>query len=1443
MCPIMASHRFFLKGISVYLLVSSSVYASSVQWIGQGSNDNMAIPSHWSSGTVPGSSDHVIFDSAYPGVNLNPVDYSEPFSVLSFDFPGVASVFGHHFYNKTLTFTGEGITGVFTNPNIYITNINNSIFVADLLSFTGSSGATSGSANIVSSNIAFINGSSITSNIHSTHPLIVASEGKLTAINTGTSNDSGFGGNTVARVEIQLQFDASFAAENNVSISALNSGNFSGNISSRDIIGIAGNHQLVCSEVFEVGDNFSCDVQNLGNDSALGTGDNQVGIVNNAQIILQDAVTVGNECSITVSNTGYNSSQVTAFTDYVGWLNEQQLFVGGVFQSGNDFHLTVTNTGVDTSSGYGGGQIGVVSTNSVDGQQIWLQQGCILGDSAVVNVVNSGTYTGTNTGTGPHVAVTNAQQLAIGDSGHIGSYAFSVGDAFTLNISNMGIDSAHGSGGDAVATVGTQIAVYAPCLLADHATLTISNSANYSGEGTSNYSNVGSIGGNQFDFKSSFEAGDYFTLNIANLGTNTGAGHSGNFVGDILGSGMQAVFNASLTIGNNAYIHISNSGVAASTTDGSSTTGSLSGYGKQLYVEELFQAGENLQIVIVNSGLDSSTAGMGNYVGFQNNNTADGSASQLHLNAEGVVGNNASIALSNMGTYQGNNSGSNITGVLAGQQFYSVGSFQGGSDFSLTASNIGTNNGLNQNSNSIGTLGRSQVQFGDTISFGNNVSLVISNSGINQDPSGISNTIGFCGGAQLEVDGSFTAGTNLNIDVSNSRVNAGDSSNVIGYIAGSQILFGQSCILSDGSTITASNSGTVDGSQIVFNNGFTLTEGTATFQAVNSGTIGGSGILFTGESLGGDVNVILENSSLYVNTTGDTFTVGALNGDSTSLAQSSPPLVIDTDEFVNASFSGVIDDFPSITSSLIKTGLGSQKLSGVNTYTGLTTIEKGVLIVNGSLATDAVIDPDGILKGNGTINGILTSTGTIAPGESIGTLTVNTYINNNGTYDVEVNGSGQSDLIQVVGAATLNGGTVLVSAVDDNFVFNQPYTILTADGSITGTYGETTSLAFISSTLAYGADSVSLSVAPDLLRAADACNQYGVATNLDAIALPNSGQNLLISAIATSSLEKAQDSLESLSGYQYTNDIWAAEISTRRFLRRLYDPLRPLVIASNKGSICDAACNDWGTWLETGYGFTEMNGHNAHKTLINSYQVTGGIQKSFCSDLTVGLAGSYEYGHSNYRNAKGNRNSEFASLYGLYKPSMLYGFFDLVYGHASNNVSRLISARNLHYKAHGTPELNTFAFYSELGPDVDTKYLLIQPFVGIEYEKNWRKKINETQSNGWGLSINSKDWSSTTSRLGMHLSSSNLGNVVDLSLDVAWNQLLSSRQNTTKGHFNQFGNTFQICGNNLDSYSIDYALTVLTCFSKGLKGYFELGGESWQHANTFEVLAGIEFSW
>jgi len=63
----------------------------------------------------------------------------------------------------------------------------------------------------------------------------------------------------------------------------------------------------------------------------------------------------------------------------------------------------------------------------------------------------------------------------------------------------------------------------------------------------------------------------------------------------------------------------------------------------------------------------------------------------------------------------------------------------------------------------------------------------------------------------------------------------------------------------------------------------------------------------------------------------------------------------------------------------------------------------------------------GTLGGTGTIMGNVLNAGTVAPGNSIGTLSIaGNYMHAaSGTYSVEVNGAGQSDLINVGGAARL----------------------------------------------------------------------------------------------------------------------------------------------------------------------------------------------------------------------------------------------------------------------------------------------------------------------------------------------------------------------------------------------------------------------------------------
>ena len=110
--------------------------------------------------------------------------------------------------------------------------------------------------------------------------------------------------------------------------------------------------------------------------------------------------------------------------------------------------------------------------------------------------------------------------------------------------------------------------------------------------------------------------------------------------------------------------------------------------------------------------------------------------------------------------------------------------------------------------------------------------------------------------------------------------------------------------------------------------------------------------------------------------------------------------------------------------------------------------------MNGSIASSSLttVNSGGVLSGSGTVGTTIVS-GTIAPGNSspiIGTLKVNgNYTQNAGsTYQVKV--GSQSDLINITGNATINGGTVAVQAVAG--VAPKTYTIVTATGGVAGTY-------------------------------------------------------------------------------------------------------------------------------------------------------------------------------------------------------------------------------------------------------------------------------------------------------------------------------------------------------------------------------------------------------
>jgi fibronectin-binding autotransporter adhesin len=98
----------------------------------------------------------------------------------------------------------------------------------------------------------------------------------------------------------------------------------------------------------------------------------------------------------------------------------------------------------------------------------------------------------------------------------------------------------------------------------------------------------------------------------------------------------------------------------------------------------------------------------------------------------------------------------------------------------------------------------------------------------------------------------------------------------------------------------------------------------------------------------------------------------------------------------NDLFSGII----SGTGGLTLSG-GMQTLSGVNTYTGGTTVSGGTLSVNGSVCGAMTVLAGGTLQGTGTVCDT-SNAGIVAPGNSIGTLTVaGNYTGNGGTLQIE----------------------------------------------------------------------------------------------------------------------------------------------------------------------------------------------------------------------------------------------------------------------------------------------------------------------------------------------------------------------------------------------------------------------------------------------------------
>ncbi|MCE9632153.1 MAG: autotransporter-associated beta strand repeat-containing protein [Planctomycetia bacterium] len=153
----------------------------------------------------------------------------------------------------------------------------------------------------------------------------------------------------------------------------------------------------------------------------------------------------------------------------------------------------------------------------------------------------------------------------------------------------------------------------------------------------------------------------------------------------------------------------------------------------------------------------------------------------------------------------------------------------------------------------------------------------------------------------------------------------------------------------------------------------------------------------------------------------------------------------------------------SNAAGLVKAGLGTMRLTGINTYTGTTAVNAGTLLVDGnnSAATGAVTVASGAtLGGSGTLGGAVTVDGILSPGSSPGVLTApSILLGGSSTSIFEIDGTVRGtgyDGVTITQSGGLTYGGVLSLVFSGTFANDTTFDLFSFSGAPLGSFSSLT---------------------------------------------------------------------------------------------------------------------------------------------------------------------------------------------------------------------------------------------------------------------------------------------------------------------------------------------------------------------------------------------------
>ncbi|RUX24617.1 autotransporter outer membrane beta-barrel domain-containing protein [Mesorhizobium sp. M7A.F.Ca.US.011.01.1.1] len=993
------------------------------------------------------------------------------------------------------------------------------------------------------------------------------------------------------------------------------------------------------------------------------------------------AISNGGTVTDTVGHVGYGQGTGTVTVDGTGstWTNSGDLYIAGLGTG----TLVVTKGGAVSNAlgtiGWHADSNGMVT---VDGTgSTWTNSSNLLvGDqgTGTLTVSNAGSVSNASARVG-HLAGSTGMVFVDGSgSTWTSSGSLSVGDFGTGNLAITHGGAVSNGGGAIGAIAGSTGMVFV-----DGAGSTWTNSSNLAvgdfGSGTLAITNGANVSNDTAYVGNS--AGSTGMVSVA--GADSTWTSADMYVGG-LSTGTLSISNGGAVSSDSTYIGYGAVSVGTVTVDGAGSIWTNSG---SLFV--VGRAGTGTLTISNGGTVDSVLSYLGNYsVGtavVTGTGSTWNSSSALYV---GVSGGGVGTL-----TIQGGGIVKNTVGHLGNSA---------GSTGTVTVDGTGSI-WINSSALSVGTAGTG--------------TLTVSNGGTVKSAAGTVGGVG-TGTGVVTVGGANSTWINSgdvylgNLGTGTLNVlNGGAVSNAMGYVG-----------YNPGSTGTA----TVDGAGSTWTSSAGLAvglDGTGTLTISNGGAVSGGSI----------VTIASHASSVgTLNIGGATgaaaLAPGLLNAASVQFGSGTGTINFNHTD-TNYAFASAIGGIGTINQIAGTTNLTTDS-SG---FTGATYVVGGRLAVNGSLAGSLVTISGGILSGNGTVGGILAQPGSvIEPGNSIGTLHVAGNVDHTAgsIYQVELTSTGQSDLIQATGTATIAAGAVLDVVKTDAapYVLGTHYTVLQADTGVTGTYTLSGAGPFIGLVANYDLTHVYLDVVQAKSFASVGLTPNQIATGGGAESL-GSGNTLFDAIFALPSDAEARAAFDQLSGEIHASakgmliedSRFVRDAVTNRIMSAFGDigaAALPVMAYGEGGPEMVAADTDrfavWGQAFGS-WGNTDSDGNAAAFD-----RSTGGLlagADTLVGGWRVGVLGGYS--HSSFdaddRNSSGKSDSYHLGLYGGTNWGAIAFRTGAAYSWSSLSTKRSVAFNGFTDGLSADYDAGTAQMFGELAYKADAGQFKFEPFANLAY--------------------------------------------------------------------------------------------------------------------------------